>query len=73
MEHDVCKTDRIMQLSCGRFEPLHLSFSSPCRSVRVVGSIMQVSALSVFDGWKQLTLSDASLYCFQEYSQRRIM
>ena len=42
-----------------RFEPLHLPLSSPRRSTRVLGSIIQISALSVFDVRKQLTLSDA--------------
>ncbi len=42
-----------------RLEPLHLPFSSPCWSMRVFGSIIQISALSVLDVRKQLTLSDA--------------
>jgi hypothetical protein len=41
------------------FEPLHLTLSSPRRSMRVLGSIVQISALSVLDTGKQLTLSDA--------------
>ena len=43
----------------GRFEPLHLSLSSSRRSMRVLGPIVQISALSVLNAGKQLTLSDA--------------
>ncbi|HUN40245.1 MAG TPA: hypothetical protein VMU81_08155 [Acetobacteraceae bacterium] len=42
----------------GRFEPLHLSLSSSRRSMRVLGPIVQISALSMLDAGKQLTLSD---------------
>jgi hypothetical protein len=42
-----------------RFEPLHLPLSSSRWSMRVFGPIIQISALSVLDAWKQLTLSDA--------------
>ena len=42
----------------GRFEPLHLSLSSSCPSMRVLGPIVQISALSVLNAGKQLTLSD---------------
>ena len=42
-----------------RFESLHLPLSSPRRSMRVLGSIIQISALSVLDARKQLALSDA--------------
>ena len=43
----------------GRFEPLHLPPSSSRPSVRVLGPIVQISALSVLDAGKQMTLSDA--------------
>ena len=43
----------------GRFEPLHLPLLSSRRSMRVLGPIVQISALSVLDAGKQLTLSDA--------------
>ena len=43
----------------GRFEPLHLPLSSSRRLMRVLGPIVQISALSVLDAAKQLTLSDA--------------
>jgi hypothetical protein len=43
----------------GRFEPLHLPLLSSRRSMRVLGPIVQISALSVLDAAKQLTLSDA--------------
>jgi hypothetical protein len=43
----------------GRFEPLHLPFPSSRWPVRVLGPIMQISALPMLDGGKQLTLSDA--------------
>jgi len=43
----------------GRFEPLHLSLSSSRRSMQVLGPIIQISALSVLNAGKQLTLSDA--------------
>jgi hypothetical protein len=42
----------------GRFEPLHLPLSSSGRPMRVLGSIVQISALSVLDARKQLTPSD---------------
>jgi hypothetical protein len=44
----------------GRFEPSHLPLSSWCRSMRVLGPIVRISALSVLDAGKQLTLSDAT-------------
>ena len=43
----------------GRFEALHLPLSSSRRTMRVLGPIIQISALSVLDARKQLTLSDA--------------
>jgi hypothetical protein len=43
----------------GRFEPLHLPLSSSCWPMRVLGSIIQISALSVLDAGEQLTLSNA--------------
>jgi hypothetical protein len=42
-----------------RFEPLHLPLSSSRWSMRVLGAIIQISALPVLDTGKQLTLSDA--------------
>ena len=42
----------------GRFEPLHLPLSSSRRPMRILGPIVQISALSVLDAGKQLTLSD---------------
>ena len=42
----------------GRFEPLHLPLSSSRWSMRVLGPIVQVSALLVLDAGKQLTPSD---------------
>jgi hypothetical protein len=42
----------------GRFEPLHLPLSSSRRSMRVLGPIVQISALSALNAGKQLTLSD---------------
>jgi hypothetical protein len=43
----------------GRFETLHLPLSSSRRSMRVLSPIVQISALSMLDAGKQLTLSDA--------------
>ncbi len=43
----------------GRFGPSHLPLSSSRRSMRVLRPIVQMSALSVLDAAKQLTLSDA--------------
>jgi hypothetical protein len=43
----------------GRFEPLHLPLSSSRRPMRILGPIVQISALSVLDAGKQLTPSDA--------------
>jgi hypothetical protein len=42
-----------------RFEPLHLPLSSSRWSMRVLGPIVQISALPVLGARKQLTLSDA--------------
>ena len=42
----------------GRFEPLHLPLSSSRRPMRILGPIVQISALSVFNAGKQLTPSD---------------
>jgi hypothetical protein len=42
-----------------RFEPLHLPLSSSRWSMRVFSPIIQISALSVLDVRKQLTLGDA--------------
>jgi hypothetical protein len=42
----------------GRFEPLHLPLSSSRRPMRVLGPVVQISALSVLDAGKQLTPSD---------------
>ena len=42
----------------GRFEPLPLPLSSSRRSMRVLGPIVQISALSALNAGKQLTLSD---------------
>jgi hypothetical protein len=42
----------------GRFEPLHLPFASSCRPMRILGPVVQISALSVLDAGKQLTPSD---------------
>ena len=43
----------------GRFESLHLTLSPSRGPMRVLGPIIQKSALSVLDVWKQLPLSDA--------------
>jgi hypothetical protein len=43
----------------GRFEPLHLPLSSSRWPMEVLGPVVQISALSVLDAGKQLTLSDA--------------
>jgi hypothetical protein len=43
----------------GGFEQLHLPLRSSRRSMRVLGPIVQISALSVLDAEKQMTLSDA--------------
>jgi hypothetical protein len=43
----------------GRFEALHLPLSSSRWSMRVLGPIVEISAFSVLDARKQLTLGDA--------------
>jgi hypothetical protein len=43
-----------------RFEPLHLPLSSSRRTMRVLGPIIQISALSVLDARKQPPLGDAA-------------
>jgi hypothetical protein len=43
----------------GGFEPLHLPLSSSRWSMRVLGPIVQIAALSVLETGKQSTLSDA--------------
>jgi DNA-binding GntR family transcriptional regulator len=40
-----------------RFESLHLALAAACRAMRVFRAIVQISALSMFGLWKQLTLS----------------
>jgi hypothetical protein len=40
----------------GRFEPLHLPFSTSCRPMRVFGAVVQISALSMFDAGANLML-----------------
>src|SRR4029077_12585463 len=40
-----------------RFESLHLALAAACRTMRVFRAIVQISALSMFSLWKQLTLS----------------
>jgi hypothetical protein len=40
----------------GRFEPLHLPLPTPRRSMRVLGAIVEVAALSVLDVGKQVAL-----------------
>ena len=42
----------------GRFEPLHLSLAAPRWPMGVLGAIVQISALSMFDTRKQTALSD---------------
>ena len=42
-----------------RFESLHLALEAACRTVRVLRTIVQISALSMFGLWKQLALSHA--------------
>ena len=42
-----------------RFKSLHLALTASCRTVRVFGAIVQISALSMFGLWKQLALSHA--------------
>ena len=42
-----------------RLEPLHLAFSSPCRSMRVLGAIVEIPALSVLDPGEQVALGHA--------------
>ena len=43
----------------GRFKPLHLPLSPPCRPMRVLGAIVEIAALSVLDAGKQMALLDA--------------
>jgi hypothetical protein len=54
-----------------RFEPLHLRLSSSRWSMRVLGLIIQISALSVLDARKQLTLSDAMCHLSPGRGRRR--
>jgi hypothetical protein len=42
-----------------RLESLHLTLSTPCGTMRVFGSIVQISALSMFDLWKELAVGHA--------------
>ena len=41
----------------GRFEPLHLPFSSSRRSMRVLGTVVEIATLSVLDTGQQLASS----------------
>jgi hypothetical protein len=43
----------------GRFEPLHLPFSSSRRPMRVLGPIVQILALPVLNVGKQVAPGDA--------------
>jgi hypothetical protein len=58
----------------GRFEALHLPLSPSRRPMRVLGPIVQISALSVLDAGKQLTPSDtiAPQLVGQDHSRGRI-
>jgi hypothetical protein len=57
-----------------RFEPLHLALSSSRRSMRVLGPIIQIAALSVLDAGKQATLSDAvAAQGFRQNSRQRTL
>jgi hypothetical protein len=42
-----------------RFESLHLTLSTPCGTMRVLGPIVQISALPVFNLWKELAMGHA--------------
>ena len=42
----------------GRFKSLHLPLAPSRRPMRILGPIVQISALSVLNAWKQLTPSD---------------
>jgi hypothetical protein len=57
----------------GRFESLHLPLSSSRRPMRVFSPIIQVSALSVLDAGKQLTLSDAIAAQFVGHNHPRLI
>jgi hypothetical protein len=56
--HEGMSREEVLRLFA-RFEPLHLPLSSSRWSMRVLGPIVQISALSVLDAGKQLTPSDA--------------
>src|SRR4051812_3639739 len=45
----------------GRFEPLHLPFSSSRRLVRYFGAVVKISDLWVFDTWQDLALGGVAL------------
>ena len=53
---DKCVCGEEILCLLGRLEALHLSFSPPCRSVRVLGMIVEVAALSVLDLGQQVAL-----------------
>jgi hypothetical protein len=44
-----------------QLELLHLPFSAPCRSMRVLRAVVQISALSMLDIRKQLTHADGRI------------
>jgi hypothetical protein len=50
--------EEVLGLS-GRFEPLHVSLSSSGWPMRVLGPVVQISALSVLDAGKKLALRNA--------------
>ena len=56
MAVDECVSGEKVLRLLGRFEPLQLPFSASCRSMRVLGPVVEISALLVLDVGKHLTL-----------------
>jgi hypothetical protein len=55
------------------FKPLHVSFASPCRPVRILSPVIEVTALTVLHVRKQLPLSDTVTSEFIRHDHSRFV
>jgi len=56
-----------------RFEPLHVALAPPCRTMRVLGPIVEIAALTVFDVRKKLSSSHAVAPQFVGHDHSRLV
>ena len=64
-------TTNTPQLAAGIFYPLHLPLSPSCQPMRVLGAVVQIPALPVFDAGKQMALRDAGASQLVGHDHRR--